>query len=268
MFDLQAHRGGAGLAPENTLRAFGNALDVGVSTLELDVHISTDRVAVVNHDRVLPDGEFLAWLTAADLGLPTLADAIGLVVARAADEVCLNIETKFDVVHEGETAPRERFAEVVVQTLRDAGFLERASVQSFDWDVLDQVWALAPQVRLNVLTNTSYLEIGLPGASPWMAGVDIDLHGGDVVKAAANRGYAALSPQHTLLTAEMVEDAHAAGLQVIPYTVDEPSVMGSLVDLGVDGLITNRPDVLRQVLADRGLALPRRYPAARLTSGL
>ncbi len=261
MFDLQAHRGGAGLAPQNSLRAFGNALDIGVRTLELDVHISADRVAVVSHDRVLPDGEFLAWLTAAELGLPTLADVIGLVDARGADEVRLNIETKFDVVHEDETAPRERFASVVVATLRDAGFLERASVQSFDWDVLDQVRAAAPQVRLNVLTNTSYLEIGLPGASPWMAGVDIDLYGGDVVKAAANRGYSALSPQHSLLTQETVDGAHDAGLWVIPYTVDEPSVMGSLIDLGVDGLITNRPDVLRTVMADRGLPLPRRYPA-------
>lgn len=259
-FDLQAHRGGAGLAPENSLRAFGNALTLGVSTLELDVHISADRVAVVHHDRVLPDGEFLSWRAASELGLPTLADVIRLVLDRGADQVGLNIETKFDVLREGETAPRERFASVVVGTLREAGFLERASVQSFDWDVLDQVRALAPQVRLNVLTNTSYLEIGLPGASPWMAGVDIDRHGGDVVRAAANRGYTALSPQHSLLTREMVAGAHDAGLLVIPYTVDEPAVMRELIDLGVDGLITNRPDVLRQVLADRGLPLPRAYP--------
>lgn len=260
-FDLQAHRGGAGLAPENSLHAFGNALDLGVSTLELDVHVTADGVPVVSHDRVLPDGEFLSWLTADETGLPTLWQVIDLVRSRRADEVRLNIETKFDVVHEDEVAPRERFADAVVSVLADTHFLQRTSVQCFDWAVLDLVREEAPSVALNVLTNVNYLEIGLPGASPWMAGVDIDLHGGDVVKAAAHRGYAALSPVHTLLTPEMVEGAHAADLRVIPYTVDEPSVMGSLIDLGVDGLITNRPDVLRRVMQQRGMPLPRRYPA-------
>lgn len=260
-FDLQAHRGGAGLAPENSLRAFGNALDVGVSTLELDVQISQDRAPVVSHERVLPDGEFISWLPRAELPMPTLDEVLALVVERSAHDVRLNVETKFDVVHPDETAPRERFAEVVVATLQRAGFVDRTSIQCFDWDLLDLVHAAEPGLRLNVLTNTNYLEIGLPGASPWMAGVDIDLYGGDVVRAASHRGYAALSPSHTLITAEMVDEAHASDLQVIPYTVDEPSVMDHLIELGVDGLITNRPDVLRTILQSRGLALPRRYPA-------
>jgi glycerophosphoryl diester phosphodiesterase len=265
-FDLQAHRGGAGLRAANTLRAFGNALDIGVSTLELDVQISNDRVAMVSHDRVLPDGEFISWLPRAALPLDTLADVIALVEERAADEVRLNVETKFDPVHPDEVAPRERFVEVVVATLRAADLVERTSIQCFDWDVLDLVRRVEPGLRLNVLTNTAYLEIGLPGASPWMAGTDIDEYGGDVVRAATNRGYTALSPSHSLITGEMVDEAHAAGLQVIPYTVDEPSVMEHLLDLGVDGLITNRPDVLRRVLAARGLPLPRRYPAPGVTS--
>jgi glycerophosphoryl diester phosphodiesterase len=264
-FDLQAHRGGAGLRAENTLRAFGNALDIGVSTLELDVQISNDGVAMVSHERVLPDGEFISWLPRASLSLDTLADVIALVGERAAEEVRLNVETKFDVVHPDEMAPRERFVEAVVATVRAAGFVARTSIQSFDWDVLDLVRQAEPGLRLNVLTNTAYLEIGLPGASPWMAGTDIDEYGGDVVRAASNRGYTALSPSHSLITAEMVDEAHAAGLQVIPYTVDEPSVMEHLLDLGVDGLITNRPDVLRQILAARGLPLPARYPAPGVT---
>lgn len=260
-FDLQAHRGGAGLWRENSLTAFGNALALGVSTLELDVHVAQDGVPVVRHDRILEDGEFIAWLVSEETGLPTLQQVIDLIDDRHADEVRLNIETKFDVVHEDEDFPRERFADAVVAVLEANAFLARASVQSFDWAVLDLVRARAAEVALNVLTNTNYLEVGLPGASPWMAGVDVDLYGGDVVRAAAGRGYAALSPAHTLVTEEMVDEAHAASLQVIPYTVDEPSVMGSLVDLGVDGLITNRPDVLREVMADRRIPLPRAYPA-------
>lgn len=261
MFDLQAHRGGAGLWRENSLDAFGNALALGVSTLELDVHIAQDGVPVVSHERVLEEGEFIAWLPSEETGLPTLWQVIDLVRSRKADEVRLNIETKFDVVHEDEDFPRERFADAVISVLADTHVLGRTSVQSFDWAVLDLVRDEAPSVSLNVLTNTNYLEVGLPGASPWMAGVDVDLYGGDVVKAAAHRGYAALSPAHTLITREMVEEAHAASLKVIPYTVDEPSVMASLIDLGVDGLITNRPDVLRDVMAARGLPLPARYPA-------
>lgn len=266
-FDIQAHRGGAGLARENTLRAFGNALDVGVSTLETDVHVTVDGVAVLSHDRVLPDGEFLSWLPRDALPLDTLADLAALLDERGADDVRLNIETKFDVLHPDEVAPRERFVEVVVATLRETGLVERASVQAFDWAVLEMVRAAEPALRLNVLTNTRYLEVGLPGGSPWMAGVDIDDFDGDVVAAARGRGYAALSPRHTLLTPEMVEQAHAAGLDVIPYTVDEPSVMDELITLGVDGLITNRPDVAREVVRRRGLDLPPRHPAPSAGSG-
>lgn len=259
-FDLQAHRGGAGLAAENSLRAFGRSLDLGVSTLETDVHISQDGHPVLSHDRVLPDGEFIAWLPADRIPLPRLSDLIALVEERGAD-VRLNIETKFDAVHPDEVAPRERFAEVVCGTLEQHGFAGRASVQSFDWHVLDLVRRASPGIRLNVLTNVGYLEVGLPGASPWMAGVDVDDFGGDVVAAARHRGYSALSPRHSLVTAEMVDEAHAAGLEVIPYTVDDPGVMRDLIRSGVDGLITNRPDVLRAVLSELGFPLPEPCPA-------
>jgi glycerophosphoryl diester phosphodiesterase len=259
-FDLQAHRGGAGLRLENTLDAFGHALDIGVTTLELDVQISLDRQPVVSHERVLPEGEFISWLPADQLGLCTLGEVFALVARRHADGVRLNVETKFDVVHPDEVAPRERFAEVVVASVRRAGMVDRVSVQSFDWSVLDLVRAAEPGLALNVLTNTPYLEVGMPGASPWTAGVDIDDFAGDVAAAAAGRGYTALSPSHTVVTPALVSAAHDAGLQVIPYTVDEQALMSALIDLGVDGLITNRPDLGREVMAAHGLALPRRYP--------
>ncbi|HEY0905515.1 MAG TPA: glycerophosphodiester phosphodiesterase family protein [Marmoricola sp.] len=260
-FDLQAHRGGAGLRRENSLEAFGHALALGVTTLELDVQVSLDRRPVLNHDRVLPDGEFISWLSSAQLGLPTLDDVFALVAERGADDVRVNVETKFDVVHHDEVAPRERFAEVVVDSVRRAAMVDRVSVQSFDWDVLDLVHAAEPRLSLNVLTNTVYLETGMPGASPWMAGVDIDEFFGDVASAAAGRGYDALSPSHTVVTPALVRAAHVADLQVIPYTVDDAVMMNAMIGLGVDGLITNRPDLGREVMAAHGLTLPRRYPA-------
>ena len=261
-FDLQAHRGGAGLRAENSLDAFGNALDVGVSTLELDVQITLDGAPVLSHDRVLPDGEFIAWRPAEELGLPVLDEVFALLAERGADDVRVNVETKFDVVHPDEVAPRERFVDVVVSAVRRAGLVDRVSIQSFDWAVLDLVRQIEPGLALNVLTNTPYLEIGRPGSSPWTAGVDIDDFAGDVAAAAAGRGYTALSPSHTVVTPALVRAAHDADLTVIPYTVDDAVLMSALIDLGVDGLITNRPDLGREVLAAQGLALPRRYPAA------
>lgn len=262
-FDLQAHRGGAGLRPENTLAAFEHALEIGVTTLELDVQISLDGHPVLNHDRVLPDGEFISWLTSDHLGLETLDDVFALLERRGAHDVRVNVETKFDVVRHDEVAPRERFAEVVVDRTRKAGMVDRVSVQSFDWDVLDLVHADEPGLALNVLTNTAYQETGQPGASAWMAGVDIDDFSGDVAAAAAGRGYAALSPHHAIVTPVLVRAAHDAGLRVIPYTVDDAVEMSALIDLGVDGLITNRPDVAREVIAAHGLALPQRRPGSR-----
>jgi glycerophosphoryl diester phosphodiesterase len=262
-FDLQAHRGGAGLRPENTLAAFGHALEVGVSTLELDVQISLDGRPVVSHERVLPDGEFISWMPAGQLGLCTLDEVFALVAGRHADGVRVNVETKFDVLHPDESAPRERFVEVVVESVRRAGMVDRVSVQCFDWEVLDLTRAAEPGLALNVLTNTAYQELGMPGASPWTAGVDLDDFGGDVVAAAAGRGYTALSPSHAIITPALVHEAHDAGLQVIPYTVDDEVLMSAMLDLGVDGLITNRPDLGREVMAAHGLALPLRYPAGR-----
>jgi len=262
-FDLQAHRGGAGLRPENTLAAFAHALEVGVSTLELDVQVSLDGHPVVSHERVLPEGEFIAWLPADQLGLCTLDEVFSLVAERHADGVRVNVETKFDVVHPDEVAPLERFVEVVVESVRRAGMVDRVSVQSFDWEVLDLTRAAEPVIALNVLTNTAYQEIGMPGASPWTAGIDLDDFGGDIAAAAAGRGYSALSPSHTIVTPLLVHAAHNADLRVIPYTVDEETLMSHLIDLGVDGLITNRPDLGREVMAAHGLALPLRYPAGR-----
>ena len=142
----------------------------------------------------------------------------------------------------------------------------RCSVQSFDWAVLRMVREAEPGLRLNALTNTDYLEIDQPGASPWLAGLDIDDFGDSVPAAAAHLGFDAISPSHSILTPAMVTEAHAAGLRVLPWTVDDEATMRHLVGAGtatgteVDGLITNRPDVLRGVLASLGLPLPPAFP--------
>lgn len=269
-FDIQAHRGGAGLAVENTLSAFGGALELGVTTLECDVHISADGVPMVNHDRTYAD-RVIPTLTRAELAgldngtgtwIPTLDEVLALVDERGAAEVGLNIETKFDVVHPDEEAPRETFVEVVVATLRTAGMCQRASIQSFDWTMLTLIGAEEPLLARNALVNAAHLEAHRPGASPWLGGLDIDDFAGSVVAAASRLGFDAVSPSQAILTPAMITEAHRAELRVLPYTVDDPPTMRHLVGLGVDGLITNRPDLLRSVLDEEGIRLPTRYPVA------
>ena len=318
-FDLQAHRGGAGLTVENTLAAFGRALDLGVSTLELDVQITEDGHAVVAHDRDLsprtctdtapatpddpewpyvPSTRYVVDLTLAqvrtlDCGstaspdspgqqtspgaqLPLLREVLDLVVQRGADDVGLNVELKVQADSPEETAPRDLFVDLVTRDVRDAGLLDRVTVQSFDWGALMRVQEVQPELPVVALTNgPTYLQPGLPGASPWLGGLDVDDFDGDPVAAAYSFGADVLSPVHgfpvdgavtdpgyePFTTAELVQSAHDVGMEVVPWTVDDAGTMQALIDLGVDGLITDRPDVLRDVLADNGFPLPAPHPA-------
>jgi glycerophosphoryl diester phosphodiesterase len=305
-FDLQAHRGGAGLATEETLVAFGNALGLGVSTLELDVQVTKDLAVVVAHDpRVDRDlcrdtapaqpgdsffpyaGKPFAVLTLAQVqtldcgyqrdeafprqqvvgGAPIaqLSDVFALVRARGADDVGLNVELKTQADDLQVNQPRDVFARTVWQEVLAAGMESRVTIQSFDWASLIELHEIAPDAPLVALSSPQRLEIDSPGPSPWLGGLDIDDFGGDVVRAAASiEGVVALSPRHdgedSPVDAAMVAAAHTAGLRLIPWTVDEPEDMGALIDLGVDGIITNYPDVLRTVLTEHGVPTPRPYP--------
>lgn len=316
-FDLQAHRGGLGLTTESTLEGFGKALDLGVSTLELDTQITEDDRVVVTHDRKVSDqkcrdtgpvteddpeypyvGKYIKDLTLAqiqtmDCGFQQLPgheeqeqirgakiielhQVFDLVKQRHARRVKLNIETKVEAGAPEETAPREQFVGRVAEEIEKSGLHRQVTVQSFDWGSLMLMHQLNPRLSLVALTNRDFLQVGQPGASPWLGGIDIDDFDGDLVAAADSiDGVVAISPvqgfpqdgsindpDFTPYPDEtMINDAHAAGLTVIPWTVDDPDTMAYLIDLGVDGIITDRPDLLRTVLADHGLRLPKAYPA-------
>ena len=310
-FDIQAHRGGLGLMVESTIPAFANALELGVSTLELDVQITADGAAVVTHDRQVSatkcqdttpayadDPQFpyvskyirdltLAQVRTLDCGslahpdrpgqvvvpgerMPLLSDVLALVRDYGAADVMLNIETKVEAAAPEETAPREQFVQVVAREVRDSGMADQVTIQSFDWGTLAAMRAEFPGLPLIALTNGDFLEVGQPGASPWLGGLDIDDFDGDPVAAAASIGAAAISPVHgfpqggavtdedyePFVTADLVDSAHEAGLEVIPWTINDASTMRKLIDDGVDGIITDYPDVLREVLAERGMQLP------------
>ncbi|WP_331767242.1 glycerophosphodiester phosphodiesterase family protein [Embleya sp. NBC_00896] len=315
-FDLEAHRGGLGLTVESTIASFSKALDLGVSTLELDVQITEDGRAVVTHDRKVDgrkcadtgparagDPEFpyvgkyvntltLAQVRTLDCGsrqfpgfpeqrtspgarMPLLTEVFDLVNRRHARGVRLNVETKVEAGAPQETAPREQFVRTVAHEVRRAGLLRQVTVQSFDWGALKRMREVEPRLPLVALTNYDFLQVGQPGASPWLGGLDIDDFGGDPLRAIRTIGARTFSPVHGFpqngtvtdpnyrpyVTRELVARAHALGIKVVPWTVDDPATMAKLVDDGVDGLITDYPDRLRTLLADRGYRLPRAYPA-------
>lgn len=274
-FDLQAHRGGMGLWPENTLEAFGNALTLGVSTLELDVHLTAEDDVVVHHDPTIADARQIRHLTRADLPptLPLLRDVAALLTERRADNVRINLEIKYDALAAAELTTRADFVEVVVDAIRIDGLVGRTSIQCFDWGVLRLVGEAEPMLDRNLLVSPKYLKDGPDGPSPWFDGTEIAEH---FIETAAEQGFTAISPIHgspylsgvddaaykPYATAELIVQAHDAGLAVIPYVVDDAPTMSALIDHGIDGLITNRPDVLREVMDEQGLPLPQAHPHA------
>jgi glycerophosphoryl diester phosphodiesterase len=317
-FDLQAHRGGIGLTTESTLRGFAKAIELGVSTLELDAQVTQDEKVVVTHDRQIngvkcrdtapafpgdPEfpyvGDFITNLTLAQIktlecgyqALPDfpnqevvsgplieLRDVFDLVKSYDAKKLMLNIETKVEAGAPTETAPRALFVRRVWEEIRDAGMSDQVTIQSFDWGALMAMHELAPELPLVALTNRDFLQVGQPGASPWLGGIDADDFGGDFVAAAASiDGVTALSPvqgfpQNGRISdpgfvpypdAKMIADAHSRGLKVIPWTIDDPETMDYFIDLGVDGIITDYPNRLREVMATNGMRLPKPYTRRR-----
>lgn len=295
--DLQGHRGARGLAPENTLEGLQLALDLGVTTLEIDVVSSADGVLVLSHDRQLnaditrdARGRFLdrtgppvnalsvAQLHTYDVGrlrpgsryaaefalqrpydgarMPRLTDVLGRVKAHGNPRVRLAIELKSSPLAPALTPPPERFAEMLLQALADHGLADRAQILSFDWRALQAVQRQRPG------TPTVYLTAQLPGLdnvlahhaqpSPWTAGFHHRAHR-SVPRMVAAAGGSHWSSFWRELDAAQVREAQALGLQVLAWTVNRPEDMRQVLDLGVDGVVTDRPDLAMPVWRERGL---------------
>ncbi|MCM3565217.1 glycerophosphodiester phosphodiesterase [Hydrogenophaga intermedia] len=298
-FDLQGHRGARALAPENTLTGFERALAIGVSTLELDVVLSAEGVPVVSHDTtpnpdITRDAEgrwlqtrgpafhtlTLAQIAAYDVGrinpasryardyplqqavdgerIPTLAAVFELTRRVQARHVRFNIELKRNPERPQESPEPEAFVRAVVGVIQANGMAARSTLQSFDWSVLKAAQRLAPNMALSFLTvqrpRFNNLDSGV-----WSAGARLaDFQDAPAMVAAA--GGRVWSPNHLDLSQRAIERAREEGLRVIPWTVNEIPDMARLIDWGVDGLITDYPDRLREVMQRRGMALPPTAP--------
>jgi glycerophosphoryl diester phosphodiesterase len=273
---LQGHRGARGLFPENTIEGFQATAAMGVEAVELDVGMTSDGVVVVSHDLTLnPDivrdtatgkwltapGPALRSLTLACLGrfdvgrlrpgslygaqFPDQRPHDGASVPKLEDVLRLlprmrfTIELKTDPRFPGQTAEPAALAEATLAAIDTAGAADRVLIESFDWRGPRHVRRIRSEIRLAWLTRPETER----NARLWWDGPHPDDFGGSVPRAVAAEGGPVWAPDHASLTRELIEEAHALGLQVLPWTVNDPNRMRRLHAWGVDGLITDRPDL-------------------------
>jgi glycerophosphoryl diester phosphodiesterase len=302
-FDIEAHRGGRALFPENTLPSFANALSMGVNTLELDIGVTSDGTIVVSHERGLnpdlardADGVYVAppgtpfvrlrleEVKKYDVGqirpgsnyaaqfpdqhavpgtpIPALREVFDLVRKSGDRNVRLNIETKIDPHHPDESPDPERFVALLLDFLKAEKFADRVMIQSFDWRTLQRIQKLAPAIPTVYLTlqKGSGATIFLDKASDWTAGFNPAEHGKSVPGAIKAAGGAIWSPYFGDVDPGLIAESHRLGLAVVVWTVNKPADMVRMIDIGVDGIISDRPDLLRDIAGQKGLALPAAAP--------
>ncbi|MEM7226407.1 MAG: glycerophosphodiester phosphodiesterase [Pseudomonadota bacterium] len=276
-FELQGHRGARGERPENSMTGFRHAAITCVDTLEMDLGITADGVVVVSHDRRLdpaitrdPEGRWLlgetppihdlTWrqLETYDVGridpssdyaerfpeqIPHELERIPRLeqVIHESGDLGLNLEIKTSPEHPGDTLDPRTFARIVAALLQETGAAERATIQSFHWDALQEVQEIAPEIPTVYLTAQRDWLDNVSPPSAWSAGFDLSQHGGSVPRMVKAAGGAVWSPYHKDLTQETLQEAQALGLRVIPWTVNEVADRDRLVAWGVDGLITDFP---------------------------
>lgn len=245
--DVQGHRGDRGnVPPGNTIESFRSALRYGVDTLEADMQITADGVVVMGHDddlhetgcswagQTVEPSSLISQLSASEVSewdchpeLEGIQPPPPLAAALDLDRsVQLNLELK---------RATEADADVYVQAILDyqrecSGCLGgRLTLQSFEWSALRHARA-------------SY------GDQLEFQAAILDKQG-ELEAIAAAGDYAEIwSPKHELVTGELVEQVHELGMLVIPWTVNEPERMQELIAMGVDGIITDYPDLLLELL--------------------
>ena len=257
---VHGHRGARARLPENTLPAFEYAIQQGVDALEMDMAVTKDNVIVISHDPLLhgpvctsaKESAVIHELTLAEVRqwdcgavqnprfktqkivpgtrMPTLDDVFRLASRGSFD---YNIETKSFPDQPQYTPPPAEFARMVLDKIRHYKLEKRIILQSFDFRTLVAMRKLAPEIRLSALTEKD------PRAFT------------AIVKEAGNAEI--ISPDFHLVTAGKVADAHAAGIQVVPWTADEPKDWDMLVEAKVDAIISDDPAALIAHLKKRGL---------------
>ena len=184
--------------------------------------------------------------------IPRLADLFDLVKQSGNVTVGFDCETKVSPLEPDATLPPAEFARRVIAEIRTAGMQKRIMIQSFDWRTLQVVQQEAPEIRTMYLTSPRTLAPAADGKlSPWLAGFAPELHGGSVPRAVKAAGGKIWAPNQTYLTPALLSEAHALGIAVIPWTVNDPAMLVKLIDMGVVGIISDRPDLVQRELRKR-----------------
>jgi glycerophosphoryl diester phosphodiesterase len=267
LFDTEAHRGGRGLMPENTIPAMRNAIDIGVTTLEMDTHITADGKVILSHDdgfnplfASTPDGKEIAKADAHkyalyqmpyaeivkfDVGskyydkfpqqqkikvhIPLLADVIDSVQTylkvKGKPQIFYNIETKSSTKNDGIYNPSpEKFVQLLMEVIEQKKITPYVVIQSFDKRTIQVLHQKYPQVKTSYLIeNKNSFTDNLTdlGFTPFI-----------------------YSPNYKLVTPELVKQCHDKGIKIIPWTVNTKEEITSLKALGVDGIISDYPNLL------------------------
>jgi len=249
------------LNPDHTRAADGQFLDREGPPIR---SLTLAEVKRYDVGRLKPGTDYAASLPAQrpvdGARIPALAELFDLVRHLGAEHVRFNIETKITPTSGAETPDPAAFAAAFAAAVLAAGMTQRVSIQSFDWRTLVAMQRIAPEIERVCLTvealNFDTIKRGERGPSPWTAGLDVDDFAGSVPRMVKAAGCAVWSPLYRNAKADDIAAARALGLKVIPWTVNERTDMERLIADGVDGLITDYPDRLRAVMAEKNIPLP------------
>ena len=252
------------LSPERTRDADGNWIAESAPAIR-DLRLG--EVTAYDVGAARPDSRTLARFpdqAALDgVPIPTLAEVIDLAERRSGGAILYNLETKI-APDDPASAEPAAMIEPLLRLIEEKGIGLRTTIQSFDWRSLDIVEERAPEIPTVYLTaERSWLDNlrrGEGGVSPWTAGIDIDAYDGSVLRAIRAAGGAVWSPYYRDLRPADLNEARRLGLRVVVWTVNDPADMASLIELGVDGIITDYPGRLRAVMEDMSKPLPPAYP--------
>ena len=264
--DVQGHRGCRGLMPENTLPAFEKAIDLGVNTLELDIAITKDAKVVVSHEPFMsrticlkPNGEEIhesedmvynlylmthSQIQEFDCGSkyhplyskqvklktykPLLAEVFALANEKDT-QVKFNIEIKSKPEYYGIYTPNPKeYVALVLKTIKDNNMVNRSNLQSFDLNILEEINKQDPEIKVALLIDEQEniaSKLSMMSFKPQI-----------------------ISPYYLLLSSDSVKSYQQQGYQVIPWTVNDAAAMQRMISYKVDGIITDYPNLLMDVL--------------------
>jgi glycerophosphoryl diester phosphodiesterase len=192
--------------------------------------------------------------------VPSLATLLDQLNSMGRTHIRLNIEPKIDPTRPELSVSPGKFVSALVSLLEVYDVQDRTIVQSFDWRVIRELRRIAPDISRSCLTVQSTwlnnVRKGEEGTSPWTAGLDVDDFDQSIPRLVAAARCQIWSPHYREVTAEEVSEARRLGLKTIVWTVNDRDEMERMIALSVNGIITDRPDLLREVMHDVGLPLP------------